>query len=101
MQVLLTDNYLGIYCTFLRKHEEGNLEIHSKLVIYNTNTCRGQMKQCVVDMYLSLFFKSVVSTLQLLHLLLGRVVFSHVGTFCGNGLQRAAVTQHFLIKKLQ
>ena len=59
------------------------------------------MKPQVVDTYLSFFFEGVISALQLLHLLLGRGVFSHVGTFCGDGLQRTTVAQYFLIKKLK
>lgn len=56
---------------------------------------------CVFSRYLGLFFEGVISTLQLLHLLLGSVVFSHVGPLCGNGLQRTAVTQYFFIEKLE
>lgn len=59
------------------------------------------MKAYVVGEYLGLFFERVVSTLQLLHLLLGSVVFSHIGPLCGNGLQRTAVTQYFFIEELE
>lgn len=59
------------------------------------------MKAYVVGKYLGLFFECVVSTLQLLHLLLGGVVLSHIGPLCGNGLQRTAVTQDFFIEKLE
>lgn len=55
---------------------------------------------CLDCWYLGLVFEVVVSTLQLLHLLLGSAVFSHVGALSGDGLQRTAVTQYFLIQKL-
>lgn len=55
---------------------------------------------CLDCWYLGLVFEVVVSTLQLLHLLLGSAVFSHVGPLSGDGLQRTAVTQYFLIQKL-
>lgn len=60
-----------------------------------------KMKPYVMGKNLGLFFESVVSTLQLLHLLLSSVVFSHVGPLCGNGLQRTAVTQYLFIEKLE
>lgn len=60
-----------------------------------------QMKKGVLVKHLSLFFEGVVSTLQLLHLLLCCAVFSHIGTLCGDGLQRTAVAQYFLIEKLE
>lgn len=59
------------------------------------------MKPYVVGKNLGLFFEGVVSTLQLLHLLLGSVVLRHIGPLCGNGLQRTAVTQYFFIEKLE
>lgn len=61
----------------------------------------AEEKMYVLSKHLSLFFEGVVSTLQLLHLLLCRVVFSHIGTLCGNSLQRTAMTQYFLIEKLE
>lgn len=62
---------------------------------------RGEIQPDVGGRYLSLFFQGVVSTLQLLHLLLGCVMLCHVGAFCGNGLQRTAMAQNLLIEKLK
>lgn len=50
--------------------------------------------------HLGLIFKGVVSTLQLQYLLLGRVMFSHIGPLCCNGIQRTAVIQYLFIEKL-
>ena len=72
-----------------------------KTTIHYSNACRGKKKPYALGKYLGLFFEGVVSTLQLLHLLLGSVVFSHIGPLCGNGLKRTAVTQYFFIEKLE
>lgn len=56
---------------------------------------------CFDCRYLGLVCEVVVSTLQLLHLLLGGTMFSHAGPLCGDGLQRAAVTQHLFIEELE
>lgn len=76
-------------------------EIHSKYSVIIQMPAEEKTKLYVLGKHLSLFFEGVVSTLQLLHLLLCCVVFSHIGTLCGNGLQRTAMTQYFLIEKLE
>lgn len=76
-------------------------EIHSNYLVIIQMPAEEKMKPYVLGKHLSFFFEGVESTLQLLHLLLCRVVFSHIGTLCGNGLQRTAVTQYFLIEKLE
>lgn len=55
---------------------------------------------CSACRYLGFVSEVVVSTLQLLHLLLGGAVFGHGGPLRGDGLQRAAVTQHLFIEEL-
>ena len=86
----------------LKKHVSTQKNI-LKTITYYLNAHRGKNKAlcCLNCKYLGLFFEGVVSTLQLLHLLLGSVVFSHIGPLCGDGLQRTAVTQYFFIKKLE
>lgn len=87
----------------MKQHEVSAQRNILKTIIFYSNACRGNNETvcCLQCKYLGLFFEGVVSTLQLLHLLLGSVVFSHIGPLCGNGLQRTAVTQYLFIEKLE
>ena len=86
----------------MERHRVGVQRNIFTTIIHYANACRGKkMKPYVEGKYLGLLFQSVVSTLQLLHFLLGSVVFSHVGPLRGDGLQRTVVAQYFLIEELE